>query len=99
MQSLASVLPLTESGLHTMSKSSSAGLAAVVVAILITNPTVRKGTAKLLRKAAKFLDEPRPLPVAPPPMWSPDDQLSDPLEQPEEKVSSRLSLKDFQASH
>lgn len=83
-----------------MSKSN-AGLAAVVVALVLTNPTVRKGTAKLLRKAAKFLDEPRPLPVAPPPMWSPDDQLPDPLEleQPEEKVSSRLSLKDFQASH
>lgn len=83
-----------------MSKSNT-GLAAVVVAVLLTNPTVRKGTAKLLRKAAKFLDEPyRPLPVAPPPMWS-SDPLPDPLDQQpeEESVSSRLSLKDFQANH
>jgi len=58
-----------------MSKSNAA-VALAAVAIVLTQPVIRKKAARALHKLAQFLD-PAPVspvkPVAPPPMWSKDE--------------------------
>lgn len=78
-----------------MSKSANAALAATMVALALTSPTVRRTTAKLLRKAAKLLDDHKPLPVAPPPMWS-DSPVEEEQESPTPKSrTKKMSLKEY----
>lgn len=81
-----------------MSKAGNVAATATIFALALTNPTVRRTTAKLLRKAASFLDDKRPLPVAPPPMWTESamEEEDSAEELPRSKSRTRkMSLKEY----
>jgi hypothetical protein len=81
-----------------MSKSNSTAIAVTVTAIVLSNPSARKFTARMLRKAAQFLDNPA-TPV-PPPMWTEDtDDAEQDTAAEDTSKSKRISLKDFQTSN
>lgn len=60
-----------------MSTTRNTAVIATVVAVVLTNPTIRSKTARALHRLAKFLDPAAVAPLRPMPMWSDDETEED----------------------